>query len=166
MKHTTQVQPKPIRFAPASLILTGLMLLATLALVTLASGAAPLNAQNLQQRAILGFIYNVESYGGGLTVITVQDQNGGQLQLEAKDELTIVNIPGQANSLAQDLQVGTTLAALALERVGVINVNTATDLQLQSLPQVGPARSQAIVNYRTSNGYFDSVERPATGLRY
>ena len=157
MKHTTQVQPKPSRFAPASLILTGLMLLATLALVTLASGAAPLNAQNLQQRAILGFIYNVESYGGGLTVITVQDQNGGQLQLEAKDELTIVNIPGQANSLAQDLQVGTTLAALALERVGVINVNTATDLQLQSLPQVGPARSQAIVNYRTSNGYFDSV---------
>lgn len=39
-----------------------------------------------------------------------------------------------------------------------ININTASAEDLERLPGVGPARSQAIVEYRTQNGPFKSPE--------
>lgn len=41
---------------------------------------------------------------------------------------------------------------------GKLNVNTATAQELEMLPEIGPALSQRIVDYRTDNGYFDSVD--------
>ena len=161
MKHTTHVQANTRQPAPAAIVLSGLLLLATLALLALTSGASPLSAhtgaQLVEQRAILGRIDYVEGFGSGLTVVTVQDRDGGQVELEVMDELTVVVVPGLERSLAEDLPLNSTIAALALERIGVTNVNTASDAELQRLPQIGPARSQAIVNFRTANGFFNSV---------
>ena len=167
MKHTTHVQPTSGRTAPVAGILsrplvgvpivTGLLLLAMMALLTLTGVASPLNAQQIQNRAILGTIYNIDAYGEGLTVITVQDQAGEQLQLEVRDELTIIQVPGRERSLAKNLEIGSTIAAIAQQRTGVTNVNTATDAELQGLSQIGPARSQAIVNFRITNGYFGAI---------
>ncbi len=161
MKHTTHVQANTRRPAPAAIVLSGLLLLATLALLVLTSGVSPLSAhtatQLVERRAILGRIDYVEQFGSGLTVVTVQDRNGGQVQLEVLDELTVVVVPGLERSLAEDLPLDSTIAALALERIGVTNVNTASDAELQRLPQIGPARSQAIVNFRTANGVFASI---------
>jgi competence protein ComEA len=47
------------------------------------------------------------------------------------------------------------LAALALEP---INVNTADAVALQQIKGIGPAKAQAIVAYRSSNGPFASVD--------
>lgn len=41
---------------------------------------------------------------------------------------------------------------------GVVNINTATVDELDSLPGVGPATAQAIVDYRTEHGRFRSVD--------
>jgi len=41
---------------------------------------------------------------------------------------------------------------------GVVNINRASVTELDSLPGVGPSTAQAIVNYRTANGPFGSVE--------
>lgn len=43
------------------------------------------------------------------------------------------------------------------ERV-YININTATAEELEELPGIGPALSQAIVSYREENGAFTQVE--------
>ena len=39
-----------------------------------------------------------------------------------------------------------------------ININTATAVQIESLPGIGPVKAQAIVEYRTQNGPFNSPE--------
>ncbi len=39
-----------------------------------------------------------------------------------------------------------------------ININTATAAQLDTLPGIGPSKSAAIVDYRTKNGPFNTIE--------
>ncbi|MDP8976566.1 MAG: helix-hairpin-helix domain-containing protein [Actinomycetota bacterium] len=41
---------------------------------------------------------------------------------------------------------------------GPVNLNTATAEQLETLPGVGPATAQAIIDYRKERGRFASVE--------
>ncbi|MDI5985402.1 ComEA family DNA-binding protein [Halomonas sp. M4R5S39] len=49
------------------------------------------------------------------------------------------------------------MAALAQE-VAPINVNTADAELLTELPGVGPSRAEAIIEYRESNGPFESAD--------
>ena len=44
---------------------------------------------------------------------------------------------------------------------GKIDLNTATAEQLDALPGVGPVTAKAIVDWRTSNGGFSSVDQLA-----
>ena len=39
-----------------------------------------------------------------------------------------------------------------------MNINTATQEQLEELPGVGPVTALAIIDWRTANGGFTSVE--------
>ena len=40
----------------------------------------------------------------------------------------------------------------------LLNINTASAAELEALPAIGPVTAQAIVDYRTANGPFRTVE--------
>lgn len=39
-----------------------------------------------------------------------------------------------------------------------VNINTATVQELETLPYIGPAKAQAIIDYRKEKGQFKTVE--------
>jgi len=61
---------------------------------------------------------------------------------------------------AVGLALGAAGVALAAEPAlsGVVNVNTASEQELQLLPGIGEARARAIVEARKSRGGFKSVD--------
>ncbi|STZ77264.1 ComEA family DNA-binding protein [Bergeriella denitrificans] len=53
----------------------------------------------------------------------------------------------------------TALAALAASfSLASVNINTASQSELEALPGVGPAKAKAIVEYRKQHGAFKSTE--------
>lgn len=42
---------------------------------------------------------------------------------------------------------------------GLVNINTATAADLEALPEIGPALAQRIIDTRTANGAFTSVDQ-------
>jgi competence protein ComEA len=72
-------------------------------------------------------------------------------------ELIVIGItpsPGQTidSGAADPTSTGGTAGAL-------VNVNTATEAQLETLPGIGPALAQRIIDYRTQHGAFRSISQ-------
>jgi competence protein ComEA len=50
------------------------------------------------------------------------------------------------------------LLMVAFNAFAAVNVNTATPEQLDAIKGVGPSKAKAIVDYRTKNGTFKTVD--------
>lgn len=50
------------------------------------------------------------------------------------------------------------VAMLALPAFAVVNINTATQSELEAVTGVGPAKAKAIIAYRDANGGFKNLE--------
>jgi competence protein ComEA len=51
-----------------------------------------------------------------------------------------------------------TFISFSLSAMAGVNINTATQAELESLDGVGPVKAQAIIDYRKKNGGFKSVD--------
>ena len=58
----------------------------------------------------------------------------------------------------QRLLLALGLALCPLIALAAVNINTATKDELIALPGIGPAKAQAIVDYRKAHGPFKTVE--------
>ena len=51
-----------------------------------------------------------------------------------------------------------TLVASIGMALAAVNINTATEQELQSLPGIGPAKAKQIVDHRKANGNFKTID--------
>ncbi len=40
----------------------------------------------------------------------------------------------------------------------IVNINTASSAELQTIPGIGPSKAEAVVEYREENGMFQTIE--------
>ena len=66
--------------------------------------------------------------------------------------------PTAVGSPSSTSAAGTVGATPTTIRSAFININTATALELEALPSVGPSTAKAIVSFRTKNGPFSKAE--------
>jgi len=67
-------------------------------------------------------------------------------------------IPAAAAQQAKASPAPATKSKASPAPTAPININTATQAQLESLPGVGPKAAQRILDYRKQNGSFKKVE--------
>lgn len=106
----------------------------------------------------------VRAAGGSLSIADLERINLAQTVTDAEQ----IFIPRRTSTrprvtVAPRLRptprtTSTTLPSGASQGSRIININTATASQLESLTGVGPATARAIISYRTTKGPFAKVE--------
>ncbi|MCZ3387449.1 MAG: helix-hairpin-helix domain-containing protein [Actinomycetia bacterium] len=98
----------------------------------------------------------IEAAGGVRPTADTGTLNLAQVLLDG--EQIVVPRRGVAPSAGDPGSVATPLPG-ATPPPGVVNLNTATEVELDVLPGIGPVLAAAIVEWRTQNGGFTSIEQ-------
>ena len=78
-------------------------------------------------------------------------RDGEKITLPVKGAAPIAN-PGAAVQYPSNLPAGTSTD-------GKVNINQATQAELESLPKIGEVLAQRIIDYRATNGAFQTLEQ-------
>lgn len=81
--------------------------------------------------------------------ITMNSGDGGRTDYSDGDSSNTGN-SSAGNSLSS--------ASESYKKYGVVNINTATQTELETLPGIGPSLALKIINYRKENGKFSSID--------
>ncbi len=99
----------------------------------------------------------LEKAGGPRGRVNVTGLNLARVLVDGEQILV-----GRAAQVAQGMQPGglaASASAAAPDATGpLVNINTATSTQLDTLPGVGPVTAQKILDWRAANGAFSSVD--------
>jgi competence protein ComEA len=94
----------------------------------------------------------LEVAGGALEDANLAGVNLARVLMDG-EQLNIYSMEQSAS--ADPVAVGTTPTVVSDTRV---NINTASQQELEKLPGIGPVKAAAIISYRTSNGAFRRPE--------
>ena len=101
----------------------------------------------------LARVHDVITLAGGLT--DGADEARINLAQKVQDEM-VIYVPEKG----EDDDVTNLVLATNVSKAGEqkVNVNQATKEEIETLPGIGPAKAQAIIEYRDENGPFQQVE--------
>lgn len=90
------------------------------------------------------------------------DQKQINLAAKLQDEM-VIDVLTKGEASKKSTQTGNassvaTVTGTATSEQPLVNLNTADEAALQTLSGIGPAKSQAIIAYRTENGPFQTIE--------
>lgn len=86
---------------------------------------------------------------GGFTINA--DQNQVNLSEHVEDEM-VIHVPN-LGEISENLQIGTDQS-----QNNLVNINKASEIELQTLPGIGPSKALAIIEFRDTNGGFQTVD--------
>lgn len=84
--------------------------------------------------------------------------DGMKINVPSVGQLNNTSTCGGQVSIAQNSPNPSNADASNAAGSSLVNLNTATQSELESLPGVGPSYAEAMIDYRTKNGGFKSVE--------
>lgn len=101
-------------------------------------------------------VFDLVEKAGGFTVEA--DSNLVNLAQIVEDEMVIyVPVIGEEGNIPLQAGIGSADTGNAQEEQK-INLNTASEMELQTLTGIGTSKAAAIIRYRTENGPFKSIE--------
>lgn len=109
------------------------------------------NIYKLNENSIIEDLINK---AGGLTEFADISKINRAEKLQ--DHIAIV-IPNKNDPNSQNT-ISSSVSASSTQGNSLVNLNTATDTELQSLPGVGPSKAKSIIEYREKNGGFKSID--------
>jgi competence protein ComEA len=72
------------------------------------------------------------------------------------DEM-VIYVPEEGEELSGEIEPAQTISAVSGED-GMVNINSAGSEELQDIPGIGPSKAAAIIEYRETEGPFQSLE--------
>jgi len=95
----------------------------------------------------INLAYKLED-GMKIYIPTIEEQKNENIKEESNNYIEKNNIVGDTNTNSNKQSKQTTK----------VNINKATQTELEALPGIGPSIALKIVNYRKENGKFKSIE--------
>lgn len=83
------------------------------------------------------------------------NENFEYITMSSGDEKNDANINNSASNTSSEKSSSNKESAF---KISVVNINTATQTELETLPGIGPSLALKIINYRKENGKFSSIE--------
>ena len=100
-------------------------------------------------------VIDLVNRAGGLTLDADGEKiNMAQLVKDGMHVNVVSKVPGASSSSG----VNTSLPAGKMPTGNIVNINTADKNALDTLPGVGPALAERIIQYRQTNGSFSEIE--------
>ncbi len=99
----------------------------------------------------------IEAAGGAATDVDLTPLNLARVLTDGEQVLVGVDSP-HGSEPAGDHAAGDTASGGDPASGGVVSLNTAGAAELETLPGIGPALSQRILDWREQNGRFSSVD--------
>lgn len=100
-------------------------------------------------------VVDLVSRAGGLTKDAAEDLVNFAMYVE--DEM-VIYIPKVGEEVAVDYSLSSSNSSHTHTSNGKINLNKASEKELESLPGIGPAKATAIIDFRETNGPFKATE--------
>jgi len=116
-----------------------------------------------QERKALLFLVIILVLGSGITLYKKYHSDfAPELLLKPKTKAVESNFSQPDFNLATDTSTAlpkeTTPKIISAEKVRQVNLNSATQTELESLPSIGPVLAKRIIEYRNQKGGFKTVE--------